>query len=113
MMGERTVAQDALFYSFSLARRVPLDHLLRSIDPFVELSDRHLIVIIRAGAETARSGQPAAPPPRDTASYSLTMQSNGLLCSHKSESSDWSEQCAQPLLARGPSRASTEYSQRD
>lgn len=38
MMGERTVAQDALFYSFSLARHVPTDHLLRAIDRFVDLS---------------------------------------------------------------------------
>jgi transposase len=38
MMGERTVAQEALFYSFSLERHVPSDHLLRSIDRFVDLS---------------------------------------------------------------------------
>ena len=38
MMGERTVAQEALFYSFSLERHVPADHLLRSIDRFVDLS---------------------------------------------------------------------------
>ena len=38
MMGERTVAQDALFYSFNLDRHVPADHLLRSIDRFVDLS---------------------------------------------------------------------------
>ena len=29
MMGERTVAQEALFYSFNLERHVPVDHLLR------------------------------------------------------------------------------------
>jgi transposase len=39
MMGERTVAQQALFYSFNLERHVPVDHLLRSIDRFVDLSD--------------------------------------------------------------------------
>ena len=39
MMGERTAAQEALFYSFSLERHVPADHLLRSIDRFVDLSD--------------------------------------------------------------------------
>ena len=38
MMGERTVAQEALFYSFNLDRHVPADHLLRSIDRFVDLS---------------------------------------------------------------------------
>jgi transposase len=39
MMGERTVAQEALFYSFNLDRHVPADHLLRSIDRFLDLSD--------------------------------------------------------------------------
>src|ERR1051325_5100621 len=39
MMGERTVAQEALFYSFNLERHVPADHLLRSIDRVVDLSD--------------------------------------------------------------------------
>jgi transposase len=39
MMGERTVMQEALFYSFSLEQHVPADHLLRSIDRFVDLSD--------------------------------------------------------------------------
>jgi len=38
MMGERTVAQEALFYSFNLERHVPADHLLRSIDRSVDLS---------------------------------------------------------------------------
>ncbi len=32
MMGERMVAQEELFYEFRLERRVPSDHLLRSID---------------------------------------------------------------------------------
>ena len=44
MMGERQVRQEALFYRFDLDDHVPADHLLRSIDRFVELSDirRHL-----------------------------------------------------------------------
>ncbi len=37
-MGERMVAQEVLFYSFNLDRHVPADHLLRSIDRFVDLS---------------------------------------------------------------------------
>src|SRR3984885_5012366 len=37
MMGERTVMQEALFYGFSLEGHVPQDHLLRSIDRFVDL----------------------------------------------------------------------------
>jgi transposase len=39
MMGERTVMQEALFYSFSIENHVPADHLLRSIDQFVDLGD--------------------------------------------------------------------------
>ena len=37
MMGPRQVEQGALFYNFSLDAHVPADHLLRSIDRFVEL----------------------------------------------------------------------------
>jgi transposase len=39
MMGHRQVEQAALFFEFSLERHVPADHLLRSIDRFVELGD--------------------------------------------------------------------------
>src|SRR5881392_497954 len=39
MMGERRVDQAALFYEFSLDRHVPADHMLRSIDRFVDLED--------------------------------------------------------------------------
>jgi len=44
MMGERLVRQEALFVGFSLEDQVPADHLVRSIDRFVELSSlrRHL-----------------------------------------------------------------------
>jgi len=38
MMGDRRIEQKALFYEFSLERHVPADHLLRSIDQFVDLS---------------------------------------------------------------------------
>ena len=38
MMGSRQEAQAALFYEFSLEDHVPRDHLLRSIDRFVDLS---------------------------------------------------------------------------
>lgn len=37
MMGERTVMQEALFYSFRIEDHVPEDHLLRSVDRFVDL----------------------------------------------------------------------------
>jgi transposase len=39
MMGPRQVEQGALFYNFSLDAHVPADHMLRSIDRFVDLSD--------------------------------------------------------------------------
>jgi hypothetical protein len=39
MMGSRQVEQGALFYEFSLDAHVPDDHLLRSIDRFVDLSE--------------------------------------------------------------------------
>ena len=38
MLGPRQEAQAALFYEFSLEDHVPQDHLLRSIDQFVDLS---------------------------------------------------------------------------
>jgi hypothetical protein len=39
MMGSRQVEQGALFYNFSIGAHVPVDHLLRSIDRFVDLSE--------------------------------------------------------------------------
>ncbi len=38
MMGPRQEAQALLFYEFSLEDHVPQDHLLRSIDRFVDLT---------------------------------------------------------------------------
>ena len=38
MMGERRVAQEALFYAFSLEQHVPTDHQLRAIDRVVDLA---------------------------------------------------------------------------
>src|SRR5215212_9927970 len=37
MMGPRQVEQGALFYNFSLEDHVPADHLLRSVDRFIDL----------------------------------------------------------------------------
>jgi hypothetical protein len=37
MMGERWNGEETMFYEFSLERHVPAEHLLRSIDRFVEL----------------------------------------------------------------------------
>ena len=39
MMGERQIDHPALFYEFSLERQVRGNHLLRSIDRFVDLGD--------------------------------------------------------------------------
>ncbi len=38
MLGPKQEAQSALFYEFSIEDHVPQDHLLRSIDRFVDLS---------------------------------------------------------------------------
>jgi transposase len=37
MLGPKQEAQSALFYEFSIEDHVPQDHLLRSIDRFVDL----------------------------------------------------------------------------
>jgi len=39
MLGPKQDAQSALFYEFSIDDHVPQDHLLRSIDRFVDLDD--------------------------------------------------------------------------
>ena len=39
MMGHQLVEQAALFYEFSLERHVPTNHILRSIDRFVDLGE--------------------------------------------------------------------------
>jgi transposase len=39
MMGHRQVERAALFYEFSLEKHIPADHLLRSIDRFVDLEE--------------------------------------------------------------------------
>jgi transposase len=39
MMGRRQVELRVLFYKFSLDAHVPADHLLRTIDRFVDLSE--------------------------------------------------------------------------
>ncbi len=56
MMGERGVMQEALFYEFSLERHVPVGHLVRAIDRFVDLSGirAHLTGAIGRGDCSAR-----------------------------------------------------------
>lgn len=39
MMGPRQEAQSAQFYEFRVEDHVPADHMLRSIDRFVDLDD--------------------------------------------------------------------------
>ncbi len=39
MMGSNNKPQDEFFYSFNLEEVVPEDHLLRSIDRFLDFSD--------------------------------------------------------------------------
>jgi hypothetical protein len=51
-MGSRQEAQAALFYEFPLEDHVPQDHLLRSIDRFVDLGG---IRVTRATRRSIRS----------------------------------------------------------
>lgn len=53
MMGERVMAEEALFYEFSLERHVPANHLLRAIARFVDLSG------IRASSPILQRDRPA------------------------------------------------------
>ena len=38
MMGSQTSGQDKLFYAFNLEDYIPSNHLLRGIDPYLNLS---------------------------------------------------------------------------
>jgi hypothetical protein len=67
-MGERSVAQEALAYSFNLERRVPARQLLYSIDEFVELSG---IREDLAGPDDAVGGGAMPVPPRFSPARSL------------------------------------------
>ena len=58
MMGEQRVMQEALFYGFSLERRVPDNHLLRKIDRFVDLSE----VRAHLGPYYSEVGRPSIDP---------------------------------------------------
>ena len=58
MMGERRVAQEALFYEFSLERHVPADHLLRAIAAWWTCRDSARI----CGRSAARSVGPRSTP---------------------------------------------------
>ncbi|PYE80867.1 transposase [Pseudoroseicyclus aestuarii] len=57
-MGSRQKAQGALFYEFSIEAHVPLDHMLRSVDRFVDLTGirRHLAAFYSA------TGRPSVDP---------------------------------------------------
>ncbi len=58
MMGQRSGKQDRLFYSFNLDEHVPADHLLRSIDRYLDLTDlrQHL------EAYYSHTGRPSVDP---------------------------------------------------
>jgi transposase len=58
MMGERQVAQDSLFYEFSLEGHVPASHLVRSIDRFVDLTE----VRLHLSAFYSTTGRPSIDP---------------------------------------------------
>jgi len=80
MMGPKQVEQGALFCEFSLDAHVPADHLLRSIDRFVELSE------IRRGLAPfySSTGRPSVDPELMIRmliiGYSLGIRSERRLC---------------------------------
>ena len=59
MMGNNDKPQDEFFYSFNLEDVVPEEHLLRSIDRFLDLSDlrEHLRVAVRFRPVVQRADQ--------------------------------------------------------
>ena len=58
MMGQQGSGQDRLFYSFNLEAHVPQDHLLRSIDRHLDLSDLRR----RLEAYYSQTGRPSIDP---------------------------------------------------
>ncbi len=58
MMGPRQEAQAALFYEFSLEGHVPQDHLLRSIDRFVDLAS----IRVHLADFCSHTGRPSVDP---------------------------------------------------
>ena len=54
MMGGRAVRQESLFYGFNLDHHVPADHLLRSINHFVELTTCTLLIGYCCGIRSER-----------------------------------------------------------
>jgi transposase len=77
MMGERLVMQESLFYEFRLEDHVLSDHLLCSIDRFVDCSElrRHL-----AGSYSS-TGRPSVDPER-TESRKLLQATLDALSAH-------------------------------
>jgi transposase len=47
MMGQLSSGQDRLFYSFNLEDHIPTNHLLRSIDRCLDLSDLRLLAVMQ------------------------------------------------------------------
>ncbi|PZQ96139.1 MAG: IS1182 family transposase [Cereibacter sphaeroides] len=58
MMGSRQAAQGALFYEFSIEAHVPSDHMLRSVDQFVDLAG----IRRRLTAFYSTTGRPSVDP---------------------------------------------------
>ena len=76
MMGPRQEAQAALFYEFSLEDHVPRDHLLRSIDRFVDLGGirAHLAEVY------SHTGRPSIDPGLLIVGYWFGIRSERRLC---------------------------------
>jgi Transposase domain (DUF772) len=111
MMGERRVMQEALFYGFSLERRVPDNHMLRKIDRFVDLSDlrAHL------GRYYSDVGRPSIDPELMMrmliVGYCFGIRSERRLCEKVhpiwpiAGSVDWGSMATSPIIRRFPRTA--------
>ncbi len=84
MMGPKQEAQAALFYEFSLEDHVPQDHLLRSIDRFVDLNGIRTYL-----AEFySHTGRPSVDPELLTRCFSTELVVSGLSLQLLCQSSD-------------------------
>jgi hypothetical protein len=96
MLGERQIEQGALFYCFSVERHVPVDHLLRSIDRFVDLA------ALRAHLQPYYS-HPVATLPRPVRWRSINMASSDTVPRRKTATHAASRQSAVPKRLNGKS----------
>ena len=98
MMGSRQEAQGALFYEFSIETHVPPDHMLRSVDQFVDLASirQHLAPFYSS------TGRPSVDP--ELMIRMLLVGYSSAWCRHRSEAHAGRHPVRTPALRGGPSQ---------